>query len=209
LAIAQTHLEDFFDAHDLAPGSTWDAVLQENASNCAMLAIRTDLYAGREWTQREVLAAKRHDVPIVTLMALQEGEARGSFLMDHVPSVPFDRADAATSIERGLGRLVDEVLKRALWQAQAAYVTEQGFDWTPVHAPEPVTAVKWLADHRASSPDDQHAWVIHPDPPLGPAELAVATEVFEIAGFDRAKVEILTPRTFASRGGMLPHEPRS
>ncbi len=90
--------------------------------------VRTDRYASREWTQREVLAAKRHDVPIVGLIALTEGEARGSFLMDHVPTVAL-RDDAVTaSIAASLNRLVDEVLKRALWGAQSTYIRDEGFD---------------------------------------------------------------------------------
>lgn len=203
--IADTKLAEFFDAHDLQPGSDWAAELEQSAAESALLMVRTDAYASREWTQREVLAAKRHDVPVVALVALTEGEARGSFLMDHVPTVPLDRADRATSINASLNRLVDEALKRALWSAQGEFMLEQGFDWAPVHAPEPVTAIGWLADHRAEQADDKHLWIIHPDPPLGPAERRVADELCALAGFD-AKVDVLTPRTFAARGGVLPHD---
>ena len=87
--IADTPPGEFFDAHDLLPGTDWAAELEANAGTSAMLMVRTDRYASREWTQREVLVAKQHDVPIVGLIALTEGEARGSFLMDHVPTVPL------------------------------------------------------------------------------------------------------------------------
>lgn len=200
--IAGTHLAEFFDAHDLLPGTDWATELEANAGASALLMVRTDRYASREWTQREVLAAKQHDVPIVGLIALAEGEARGSFLMDHVPTVPL-RIDAVTeSIATSLNRLVDEVLKRALWEAQSTYIQEEGFDWTPVHAPEPTTAVDWLAKHQSGHPDDDHLWIIHPDPPLGPAERAVIDDLCQLAGFE-TRVDILTPRTFAARGGAL------
>ena len=107
-AIAGTKLADFFDAHDLQSGQDWAAVLDEMASDCALLMVRTDVYASREWTQREVLAAKRHDVPIVTLVALTDGESRGSFLMDHMPTVPMRANDPAGAIKASLNRLVDE-----------------------------------------------------------------------------------------------------
>ncbi|CPU27635.1 Uncharacterised protein [Mycobacteroides abscessus] len=87
--IANSKLTEFFDAHDLQPGSDWAADLKREARSCALLMVRTDRYASREWTQREVLVAKRNDVPIVGLMALSDGESRGSFLMDHVPTVPL------------------------------------------------------------------------------------------------------------------------
>ena len=200
--IADTHLGEFFDAHDLLPGTDWAAELEANAGTSAFLMVRTDRYASREWTQREVLVAKRHDVPIVGLIALIEGEARGSFLMDHVPTVPLRHSAVTDSIAASLNRLVDEVLKRALWEAQSTYIQGEGFDWTPVHSPEPITAVDWLSKHQSDQSGDDHLWIIHPDPPLGPAERAVIDDLCELAGFD-TRVDILTPRTFAARGGVL------
>ncbi|WP_205473770.1 toll/interleukin-1 receptor domain-containing protein [Janibacter melonis] len=203
-AIAESHLGEFFDAHDLLPGNEWATDLEANAGGSAMLMVRTDRYASREWTQREVRAAKQHDVPIVGLIALAEGEARGSFLMDHVPTVPLRHDAVVESISQALDRLVDEVLKRVLWAAQSTYIGDEGFDWTPVHAPEPVTAVEWLTQHRNDFPDDDHVLIIHPDPPLGTAERAVIDDLCTLAGFD-TRIDILTPRTFAARGGVL-HE---
>ena len=202
-AIARTHLGAFFDAQDIQPGDDWAAILDRAASSSALLMVRTDHYAGREWTQREVFEAKRHDVPIVTMYALSNGEERGSFLMDHVPSVPCDLGDPDPGIDAALNRLVDEALKRALWLEQEVYLRSQGFDWLPVHAPEPVTLGPWLQAHRVSDPKDQHLWIMHPDPPLGQRERQVVTELCEIAGYTTA-VDVLTPRTFANRGGNLP-----
>jgi hypothetical protein len=203
-AIANSKLAEFFDAHDLQPGSDWAADLKHEAGSSALLMVRTDKYASREWTQREVLEAKRHDVPLVGLIALVDGEARGSFLMDHVPTVPFARGDSGASIGKALDRLADEVLKRALWMAQSSYISAQGFDWLPVHAPEPVTTVEWLARHKAEDAEDEHLLVIHPDPPLGSDERGVLDEMCAVAGFN-GRVDILTPRTFALRGGEVPN----
>ena len=86
--IANTHLREFFDASDLQPGRDWETELLSKASTSALVAIRTDLYSSREWCQREVLLAKNAGMPIVTMDALQIGEERGSFLMDHVPRIP-------------------------------------------------------------------------------------------------------------------------
>lgn len=200
--IAQTRLADFFDAHDLQTTDDWEAVLDHKASTSALLMVRTDRYAGREWTQREVLMAKMNGMPIVTLYAMREGEDRGSFLMDHLPGVVCRLDDPTASIQTALNRLVDEVLKRALWRAQTVYLLEHGFDWLPAHAPEPVTTGPWLRGHQREDADDRHVWILHPDPPLGPKEREVLVELCALAGFD-ADVDILTPRTFASRGGRL------
>jgi len=200
--IAQTRLSDFFDARDLQTADDWASVLDDKASTSALLIVRTDRYAGREWTQREVLQAKLNGMPAVTLYAMRDGEDRGSFLMDHLPAVACNLDDPDPAISAALNRLVDEALKRALWRAQTVYLIQGGFDWLPAHAPEPVTAAPWLREHRDKDADDRHVWIIHPDPPLGPKERDVLVELCGLAGFD-ANVDILTPRTFASRGGRL------
>ena len=65
---------------------------------------------------------------MVSLYAVREGEDRGSFIMDHVPVVPCPTGDVIHAIERGLNRLVDEALKRALWREQSVYLHAHGFD---------------------------------------------------------------------------------
>jgi hypothetical protein len=201
--ILKTKLDAFFDAQDLQSGSQWETELNLNAANCALLMVRTDKYSGREWTQREVHLAKRAGVPIVGMYAFTEGEERGSFLMDHIPSVPCNVKKPRSGIRTALNRLVDEALKRALWNAQTIYLKENGFDWLPTHAPEPLTLTPWLIKHKREQPEDNHVWILHPDPPLGPKEREVVVELCELAGFTD-NVDVLTPRTFAARGGRLP-----
>lgn len=200
--IQKTRLDNFFDAQAIQTGADWDPVLEEQAASSAMLMVRTDAYAGRDWTQREVFAAKRHSMPVVCMYSLVEGEDRGSFLMDHVPTVPCNLSKPRKAIRAALGRLVDECLKRALWRAQTQYIEAHGFDWAPTHAPEPITLVPWLKKHRDEHPDDNHVWIIHPDPPLGPREKNVIEELCELAGFTE-DVDVLTPRTFAIHGGRM------
>ncbi|MCU1572252.1 MAG: hypothetical protein JWO93_334 [Micrococcaceae bacterium] len=198
----RTRLGHFFDAQDLQTGSEWERELEDNAASCALLMVRTDKYAGRDWTQKEVLIAKLHDVPIVGMYALSSGEERGSFLMDHVPSVSCQVAKPHSDIEMALNRLVDEALKRTIWLKQSVYLREEGFDWTPVHAPEPVTLTSWLKKRKREGYNKNHVWIIHPDPPLGPKELDIVMELCELAGFGQ-DVEVLTPHTFSARGGRL------
>jgi hypothetical protein len=129
--ILQTHLTTFFDAQDIQVGDEWEKVLEDEAANGALLMVRTDVYAGRDWTQREVRTAKRSGMPVVCMYALTGGEERGSFLMDHVPSVVCDLADPNPGIDLALNKLVDEALKNTLWRAQTSYLLKDGFDWLP------------------------------------------------------------------------------
>lgn len=216
--IRQTCLDEFFDTSDLQPGVDWDEEIRSAASASALLAIRTDLYASREWCQREILCAKRAGIPVVILDALQRGEERGSFLMDHVPRVPIRhhvhdglRAD----ILRGLNLLVDECLKGVLWRRQRELAQHQvaqrrvtlgqrGFDvsWWAPHAPEPTTLAAWLVAERTAGRLAGAGFVriLHPDPPLGEDERAVLEQVAEFGGLN-AGLDIMTPRMLAARGG--------
>jgi hypothetical protein len=196
-----TRLDAFFDAHDIQVGSDWVGRLDAEAGRNALLMVRTDLYASREWTQREVLTAKRHDLPVVALYAVRDQEDRGSFLMDHVPVVPCSAEAPERAVEKALNRLVDEALKAALWRAQSAYLRSDGFDWLPAHAPEPVTLLPWLRRH-PDARGGRRLLILHPDPPLGPREYEVLVDLCRLCGVD-GDVDVLTPRTYAARGGRV------
>lgn len=199
--ISDTHLQAYFDAADLQPGADWEQELQFQAASSALLAVRTDLYASREWCQREFLVAKRAGMPIVTLNGVCRAEERGSFLMDHVPAVGYRQADEnlrQASVEEALNLLVDAALTRALWGLQRDMLEELGIDWTPLHAPEPITVLPWLLENRERAADEGPLLVMHPDPPLGPEESKALSELFEVAGV-RGAVDVVTPRTYMSR----------
>lgn len=206
--IACTRLAAFFDASDLQPGEDWEQHLRRAAGSSALLALRTDRYASRDWCQREMAIAKCAGVPIVVLDSLARGEERGSFLLDHVARVPVRhdvREFEIAGFRRGLNRLVVECLKHALWRQQEAIAHETGLSgvawWSP-HAPEPVTFARWLGAEGASARDATGSLlVLHPDPPLTREEQAILQEIATLAGV-RARLDVLTPRTLAARGGV-------
>ncbi|MFC0006359.1 toll/interleukin-1 receptor domain-containing protein [Micromonospora siamensis] len=204
--IADTRLDQFFDAHSIQAGSDWARVLRDNARRCALLAVRGDHYSGRKWCQEEVRLAKCAGVPIVVLDDLRRGDDRGSFLMDHVPRVRVhgDRPD--DGIRRGLRKLVDECLSRALWEQQRRVAhrhrPDLRVDWWAPRSPEPTTFVDWL--HRArpagGQPPGGTVRILHPDPPLGPQERLVLDQLARAAGYADG-VDVLTPRLLAARAG--------
>lgn len=201
--IGDTHLRPYFDAANVQPGSDWDHELRTNAASSALLAIRTDLYASREWCQKEFLTAKQCGMPVVTLNAVRYCDERGSFLMDHVPTVRYDDRDEESkrrSIETALNLLVDGALRRAIWNVQEEELRSLGVDWTPLHAPEPATAIRWMLERNERMTEDGRILVMHPDPPLGPDESDVIDQLFEVAG-TVAPIDVVTPRTYGSRGG--------
>ncbi len=204
--IAGTRLGEFFDARDLQPGEDWAPRLIEEAAHAALLAIRTDLYSSRPWCQREVVTAKRHGMPVVVLDGLRRGEERGSFLMDHVPRVAGHRKAKGWSkdaVGAALNQLVDECLKRALWQAQQRIASGSlgvDIDWWAPHAPEPATLAHWLTGVDRNAKRDEPIIVLHPDPPLGYDESDVLTQICRLSGLN-GPAKFLTPRGLAVQGG--------
>lgn len=206
--IADTRLQEFFDASDLQPGRNWVPALIENAETSALLAIRTDLYPSREWCQREVLVAKRSGMPVIIVDALRGAEERGSYLMDHVPRVParmYRGQWQAEDILRALNLLVDEALKRTLWvHQQAAAISESELDvaWWAPHAPEPITLSDWFlkAQQQGLLSANTNLIILHPDPPLGPEEKSVLQEIVSMSE-KRITLDVMTPRLLAARKG--------
>lgn len=207
--IGSTHLSEFFDASDLQPGKDWEKDLRENSARSALLAIRTDLYASREWCQREVAIAKCAGMPVVTLDAIGRGEERGSFLMDHVPRVPVRKGQEHWSqqdVMRALNVLTDECLKRAIWLRQQEITDSEGgmgISWWAPQAPEPLTLLDWIEQESgmAQTPESSETLrVLHPDPPLGPEERNVLSRLAKMSKLGR-DIDIMTPRLLAARGG--------
>lgn len=204
--IQKTKLREFFDSHCIQSGDDWSDELEAAASTGAMLSLRTDRYAGREWCHREVMTAKTNGVPVVAIDALMRGDGRGSFLLDHIPRVPATRNGDAwdtAGIRQALLRLVDECLKRALWDRQRTLAVAMGVavDWWAPHAPEPLTFAHWLQGGGKPA-GKKPVIVLHPDPPLTDCERQVIDSVAHLTGLG-TRLEILTPRTFAARAGTV------
>jgi hypothetical protein len=151
-----------------------------------------------------MLFAKQTGLPVVILDALGRGDERGSFLMDHAPRVRLHR-DASgwreSDVRLGLNLLVNESLKRALWQRQEELAADRpglNVAWWAPHAPEPATLVHWLQS-RGAAPAGATPRVLHPDPPLGPDERLVLDAIATAAGLPG--IDIMTPRLLAARGG--------
>ena len=234
--IGKTKLADFVDIRDIQPGDDWNKGIIEQVRSGALLMVRTDHYSCREWTQREVLEAKKAEMPVVCLSALTEGEQRGSFLLDHVPTVAYptstgdknkkknNKGAQGRAIVCAINRLVDEALRQALWRHQeipksvsqaqeserrasnkesdaAHHNDNHGFDVAPACAPEPLMLTRFLSEHKSRFPNDNHLWLIHPDPPLLPPEHEIMVDLCTLASYERSQIHILTPRTFFAAGG--------
>lgn len=213
-----TRLAQFFDCRNIQLGEPWQLQLEEGISRrSAILMVRTDMYSSRMWTQREIRLAKERDIPVVALSALTGGEERGSFLLDHVPTVAYhpanllyeyddeqqdeskrrqrwsrlQRYQSDFCIDRAICRLVDETLKHAIWRSMKEDMFAD-FDWAPAHPPEPMTVTYYLS---RNDPGNSFR-IVYPDPPITSEEQNVIERICRLYNEDM-EVKFITPRDLA------------
>ena len=83
----QCQLADVLGHPNIPPGVPFDLVIDHEVGSSVMVAIHTDSYSSREWCRREVIRAKRLNVPMLTVDCLKEGDECIFPYLGNVPSV--------------------------------------------------------------------------------------------------------------------------
>ncbi len=159
-------LASFFDVHDIPAGLRFHKVLLHQVRVSAMVAIYTDSYSSREWCRREVIEAKRWNVPLVVANSITDLDERGFPYLGNVPIVRVEPTGGAR-IDFVVGRLLDEVLKDFLWQCQVEVVRTSAGD-AVTFVPRPPELITLAA--LPSADQVPHPIVVYPDPPLSTEE---------------------------------------
>lgn len=163
---ASNGLAGFFDVHDIPAGLHFNKVLLQQVRVSAMVAIHTDSYSSREWCRREIIEAKRWNVPLVVANSITDLDERGFPYMGNVPVVRFD-PHGEDRIDFVIGRLLDEVLKDFLWRCQVALVMDMTSP-SVMFVPRPPELIS-LATLPPES-DVAEPVIVYPDPPLSKEE---------------------------------------
>lgn len=169
---ASQGLSSFFDVYDIPAGLRFSKVLLKQIRLSAVVAIHTDSYSSREWCRREILEAKRGNVPLVVANCIMDWDERGFPYLGNVPIVRMDPCKA-DRIDIVIGRLLDEVLKDFLWhcRVQLAHVTDPAVIFLP-RPPELISLATVPVGAEAPEPT-----IIYPDPPLSAEEERLFEEI--------------------------------
>lgn len=159
-------LSSFFDVHDIPAGLRFQKVLLHQVRVSAMVAIHTDSYSSREWCRREVIEAKRWNVPLVIADSISDVDERGFPYMGNVPVVRLE-PDGSDRIDIVINRLLDEVLKDFLWRCRVE-LAKLNAGAQVVFLPRPPELIS-LAN---LPPVDEvpAPIIVYPDPPLSAEE---------------------------------------
>lgn len=166
-------LASFFDVHDIPAGLRFHKVLLLQVRVSAMVAIHTDTYSSREWCRREVIEAKRHNVPLVVANCISDLDERGFPYMGNVPVVRLD-PEGPDRINVVIARLLDEVLKDFLWRCRIALWAETA-DRAVIFIPRPPELITLAA--LPPEADVPAPIIVYPDPPLSTEEERLFAEV--------------------------------
>ena len=160
-------LSSFFDVHDIPVGLRFDDVILESVRESAVVAIQTDSYSSRTWCRKEVLEAKRHQVPLVVADCIDDCDERAFPYLGNVPVVRID-PKTVDRVDVVVARLLDEVLKSFFWKCWVALVQPYATDddvFLP-RAPE-ILSLAHINQRSASNV------LVYPEPPLSADELAI------------------------------------
>ena len=158
-------LLSFFDVHDIPPGMRFPKVLLQNIKKSVIVAVHTDSYSSREWCRREIIEAKRWNVPMIVVNSIRDVDERGFPYMGNVPVVRMD-PNKIDRIEEVIGHLLDEVFKDFLWRCRIALAGDAGSDILFMsRLPELISLANLPARTDVANP-----MIVYPDPPLGDEE---------------------------------------
>lgn len=164
-------LDTFFDVVSIPWAVDFGDVIEDAIPDCALVACYSDSYSSREWCRREVVAAKRHGIPMVIVDCLEDMDSR---LFPYLGNVPVLRADPKHEprTEQVAAMLLDEVLRDLLWRCRVAPHDHEGAGvaFTP-RKPELCLLATLPESHR------ERPFVVYPGPSIGAEEEQLFADV--------------------------------
>lgn len=165
-------LSSFFDVYDIPAGLSFRDVLLHQIGNSVVMALHTDSYSSREWCRREVIEAKRRQVPMIVVDCLRDMDRRSMPYLGNVPVVRMC-PDRKNQIGRVIGCMLDEVFQTYLWRCRVERFVQARPDVLFMARPPELISLSSLpSDEGESIPT-----MVYPEPPLSAAEARLFAKV--------------------------------
>lgn len=184
--IDKSIMKNFFDATDIDHGARFENKIIENIKDSTMISIQSDIYSSRYWCQREIIAAKEHNRPIICVDTLDDIEDRKFPFSINMPCVHthIKEDDEEKDILRILNTALIETIRYNYSNSVLSKYIKKGVEVLS-KPPELHDIIKLINKNK----DDimlKNQHIIYPDPP-------VYSE--EIAYLDKFGVKCSTPLT--------------
>ena len=127
--IENTNMSQFFDATEISPGFKFDDEIIKHIKESTIVAIGSDAYSSRYWCQREILCAKEHLRPMVSVDCLEDYEDRIFPAGSNVPCVHVSPASPLNDedILRILSAAILETVRHHYALKLLSYYRERGW----------------------------------------------------------------------------------
>lgn len=183
--VSDTTGKAFFDATELKAGESLSDQIDDAVTRGVVVAVRGDAYSSRVWCQRELIHAKLHGLPTLSVEVLRRGELRSSPYGGNSPSLVWDGNPARVVSIAMIEWLRSEFFKREAERIKLA-----------AGLPEDVAVLARPPEllDLAQGPlrSDRAQLVLHPDPELSVVERQVLTAA-------RSRLHLATPTTVFRR----------
>ncbi len=164
-------LDTFFDVVSIPIGISSEDVIYNAIPNCAMVICYSDSYSSRQWCRREVVAAKRHGIPLIIVDCLRDMDPR---LFPYLGNVPVLRVDPhqGPRTEQIVVMVLDEVFRDLLWRCRVASLDQESAG-TAFTSRKPELCLLAALSRSSRKPPV----VVYPGPPIGAEEQGLFADI--------------------------------
>ena len=173
----ETKGDSFYDVNDIVDGFRFDKQIESAIKESLLIVLFTNTYSSREWCRRELLTAKKYQIPAIAVFMVNGDIDRVFPYIGNIPS----------TIYNGDWRPVLNLLFRtALDQYHELRLLGGIVDAETFVLPFSPEAFS------LSVVDDDKKKVLYPEPPLGPEEIDILQAI-------RAETKFYTPMQYFAK----------
>ena len=165
-------LTSFFDVYDIPPGQPFDIVILDQIDSGAVIAVHTDSYSSREWCRREVIEAKRRQVPMIVVDCVRDTDPRGVPYLGNVPIIRMEPSEKGR-VGEVEGCLLDEIFRTWLWLCRVGqHIVDSPSVLFTARPPELISLAAFPLES-----DESNRVIVYPEPLMGADEERLFMEV--------------------------------
>ncbi len=165
-------LSSFLDVYDIPAGLSSSAVIFDSIRDGIMLAVYTDSYSSREWCRREVIEAKRRNIPMLVIDCLQTIDIRSFPYLGNVPVVRVN-PEGMEQVDQVAGLLLDELFKHLLWRCRVEKFRQLYPKVLFIARPPELMTLATILDNDSGGERS----IVYPDPPISLEEAQLFSNV--------------------------------
>lgn len=108
---SSTTFQNFFDVTDIAPGYNFESEIKEGLHHSAFIALVSDHYTERYWCQKEIIQARKNNLPMIAVDLLQSYEDRAFPFLTNIPVIRVNDIENKSEIFRLMECILIETLR--------------------------------------------------------------------------------------------------